>query len=391
MAALTLHRAASARLLLPLILAGIAFLAAMLGGFVVVAPNRLLSGEPLSLWAAIGPAGALVGLAPFALAALLAFARARAVLIGLAGGAAMLVACALAGHAATLLGASAGPLTRVSLGPAFWCLLATGFFILADAVERSPTLPGKVIPVLATLGLFTALLASGALSELSLAREFAVRQSTYLRELSNHITLTGSGLALALLFGGMVGIFAYSNPRRAGPAMATLTMVQTIPSLALFALMIGPLTALTALVPGLRSFGVSGIGTFPAILALALYGMLPVARGVEAGLSNVPGAIVEAARGMGMTRSQIFLRTLVPLASPTLFQTFRVTLVQLIGLATLAALIGAGGLGTFIFQGLGQTAADLVLLGALSAIGLALFCDIVLRGLALLLFRKRAT
>ncbi|MCS0504823.1 ABC transporter permease [Ancylobacter mangrovi] len=381
-------------LALPVLLAAFGVAAALLGGFVVIAPNRLLSGTPLGLWAAAGPAGTVAVLAPLAAMAGLGLARdfaLRHMLLGLAAGALMLASTGIAGHAAMVHGADAGPLTRVSLGAGFWCLLAAGFFTLADAVERARTLAQKAVPVLATAAGLFALAAGGALSELSLAREFSVRQHAYLNELFRHLELTGAGLVVAVAVGAAIGFMAYRRPSRAGAAFAALDIVQTIPSIALFALLIGPLTTLTALAPALRGLGIGGIGPFPAIVALALYGLLPVARGVHAGLSGVPRAAVDAARGMGMTGRQIFTSTMVPLALPTFFQTLRITLVQLIGLATLAALIGAGGLGTFIFQGLGQTASDLVLLGALSAIGLALLADLSLRGVALALFRRPAT
>lgn len=378
---------------LPLLLAAVALAAAAFGGFIVVSPNRLVSGTPLTLWAAGGPVAMAALLAPLAGIAALAVARdfpLRQMAVGLAAGALLVVALALAGRQAGEHAAAAGRLTRVSLGAGFWTLLAAGFLLLADAVGRERRLAGKAVAVVAVgLGL-AALLSSGLLADLSLAREYGVRRQAYLQELVRHLQLTGAGLLFAVAAGGALGLTAYRRPRRAGSIFAVLDIVQTIPSLALFAVLIGPLTALTAFWPLLRQLGISGIGPAPAILALGLYGLLPVARGVQAGLSSVPRSAVEAARGMGMTEGQIVRHTLVPLALPTLFQTLRVTLVQLIGLAVLAALIGAGGLGTFIFQGLGQTAADLVLLGALSAIALALLADIGLRGLALLLFRRPA-
>lgn len=376
---------------LALLLAGGAVLALASLGFVTVAPNRLLSGSPLALWAAAGPAGTIAIGLPLAALGVLGAVRevpGRQMLIALAAGALLVEATAAAGWAASAHKADAGPLTRVALGPAYWCVAASAFFALADAVGRMRHGIAKALPVLA-LGIALAMLAaSGTLSELSLARELAVRRDSYLHELGRHLQLTASGLALAVPCGAAIGVLAYRNPRRAGPVFAVLDIVQTIPSLALFALLIGPLAALVTLIPALANAGVGGIGAFPAILALGLYGLLPVARGVHAGLASVPGAVVEAARGMGMSGRQILVHTLIPLAAPALVQTLRVTIVQLIGLATLAALIGAGGLGSFIFQGLGQTASDLVLLGALSAIGLALIADLTLRALARLASRR---
>jgi osmoprotectant transport system permease protein len=114
-------------------------------------------------------------------------------------------------------------------------------------------------------------------------------------------------------------------------------------------------------------------------VALVLYALLPIARNTTAGISGVAPAIIDAARGMGMTRRQIFWRLELPLASPVLLAGLRIVLVQTIGLAVVAALIGAGGLGTFVFEGLGQYALDLVLLGALPAIFLALAADFLLQ------------
>lgn len=354
-------------------------------GFVTVAPNRLLSGTPLPLWRAAGAGGiAAVGLPLLGLGALgwLREVPGRQTLIALAAGALLVGATGAAGWAASTHSSDSGTLTRVALGSAYWCVAASAFFALADAIGRLGHGIAKALLVLA-VGIAMAMLAgSGTLSHLSMAREFAVRQDSYLHELGRHLRLTASGLAVALPLGAGIGILAYRDPRRVGPVFAVLDIVQTIPSLALFALLIGPLATLVALVPVLGTLGIGGIGATPAIIALGIYGLLPVARGVHAGLASVPADVVEAARGMGMSRRQILIHTLMPLAAPALVQTLRVTVVQLIGLATLAALIGAGGLGTFIFQGLGQTASDLVLLGALSAIGLALIADLALGGLA---------
>jgi osmoprotectant transport system permease protein len=117
----------------------------------------------------------------------------------------------------------------------------------------------------------------------------------------------------------------------------------------------------------------------PAIIALVLYSLLPVVRSTAVGLTGVDSGAVDAARGMGLGRRQIFWHVELPLALPVLLAGLRVVTVQAIGLAVVAALIGAGGLGTFVWEGLGQYAVDLVLLGALPAIFLALGADLMLR------------
>jgi osmoprotectant transport system permease protein len=106
---------------------------------------------------------------------------------------------------------------------------------------------------------------------------------------------------------------------------------------------------------------------------------LPIVRNSVAGIAGVDPAVINAARGMGMTRRQLFWRVELPLALPLLLAGLRIVTVQAVGLTVVAALIGAGGLGSFVFEGLGQYAADLVLLGALPAIGLALAADFLLQ------------
>ena len=179
-----------------------------------------------------------------------------------------------------------------------------------------------------------------------------------------------------------------SRARAAGPVFATLNIIQTIPSIALFGLLIGPLTALSNALPTLRTIGIGGIGFTPAVIALVLYGLLPIARNTQAGLLSVPDAVTDAARGMGLTPRQVVTSVSLPLALPSLLAGLRIVTIQTIGMGVVAALIGAGGLGSFVFLGLGQTAIDLVLLGALSTIALALAADALLSTLTLLVTRR---
>src|SRR5690606_13384383 len=151
----------------------------------------------------------------------------------------------------------------------------------------------------------------------------------------------------------------------------SLNIIQTIPSIALFGLLIAPLAWLAANVPGAHAIGISGIGTAPAMVALFAYSLLPIVSNCVVGLLGVSPPAVDAARGMGMTSWQRLFNVELPLAFPVILTGIRIVLVQNIGLATIAALIGGGGLGVFVFQGIGQAAMDLVLLGAAPTIVLA--------------------
>ena len=157
--------------------------------------------------------------------------------------------------------------------------------------------------------------------------------------------------------------------------LAVLNVIQTIPSIALFGLLMAPLSALAVAVPWLRTLGISGIGLAPAIIALTLYCLLPIVRNTYEGLVQVPHHVVDAARGMGMTERQILAKVQIPLALPVFLSGLRVTIVQALGLAAVAALIGAGGLGSIMFQGLFSNALDLVLLGAVPIVVMVVVVD----------------
>jgi osmoprotectant transport system permease protein len=165
---------------------------------------------------------------------------------------------------------------------------------------------------------------------------------------------------------------AVRRPRWGRLVFAVLSVVQTIPSIALFGLLIAPLAALGAMWPG---SGIRGVGLAPALVALALYALLPIVQGVASGLAQVDAGVREAARGMGLSPRALLWRVEVPLALPLGLAALRAAAVQLVGLAVVAALIGAGGLGALVFQGLAAGALDLVLLGVVPVVALAAAID----------------
>ncbi|MDZ7706072.1 MAG: ABC transporter permease [Trueperaceae bacterium] len=135
----------------------------------------------------------------------------------------------------------------------------------------------------------------------------------------------------------------------------------------------------------MRDLGVRGIGVTPALVALTLYSLLPLVRNTYAGLNNVDNAIIDSGRGMGMTPSQRFFQIELPIALPVIMAGIRNAGVALVGIGTVATVIGAGGLGDFVIQGIVNTSVDQILLGALPAIALALVLDAGLRGIESLL------
>jgi osmoprotectant transport system permease protein len=175
-----------------------------------------------------------------------------------------------------------------------------------------------------------------------------------------------------------LGLASHRVPALRNAILQGLGIVQTIPSIALFGILIAPLGYLAANVPLAAALGIRGIGAAPAFIALFLYSLLPVVANTMAGLSQVPADVIEAARGMGLSPRQRLVQIELPLAFPVILAGIRIVLVQNLGLATIAALIGGGGFGTFVFQGIGQTAIDLVLLGAIPTVALSFAAAIIL-------------
>jgi osmoprotectant transport system permease protein len=286
---------------------------------------------------------------------------------------------AAAGNALTPAG---NKVVRVAPGAGFWVLLVALGLMATDAITRLRPGPGMRVLLLAVFLAVTGLvLAHGTFDHLSVMREYAVNAARFAREARQHVLLALGSLLAAVIVALPLGILCHRVPRLRGGILGTLNVVQTIPAIALFGILMAPLGALAAAVPLAAKLGVRGIGAAPAVLALFLYSLLPVAANTVTGLRRVSPTAVEAARGMGMTRWQILTGVELVLALPVIITGIRIVLVQNIGMVTIAALIGGGGLGVFVFQGIGQTAIDLVLLGAIPTVVLAFCAAVVLDAL----------
>lgn len=180
-----------------------------------------------------------------------------------------------------------------------------------------------------------------------------------------HLEITFIALVLANLIAIPLGIFLTRHKKMASPVIGIVGIFQTIPSLALLGFMI-PLM---------------GIGYAPAITALTIYGLLPVLRNTYIGITGVNRAAVEAGRGMGMTSRQVLFMIELPMAMPVIMAGIRTATVLMIGVATLVAFIGAGGLGDLIFRGIATVNSELILAGAIPAALLAIAFDVSLQWL----------
>ncbi len=186
-----------------------------------------------------------------------------------------------------------------------------------------------------------------------------ITTTVIVQALLEHLRITALALALSVLVGIPLGVHIARERFLAGPVLAVVSAIQTVPSVAL----------LGSLLP------LFGIGIKPALVALFLYSLLPIVRNTFAGISQVDPAAIEAARGMGMSDWQILHHVTLPQSLPVLMAGLRTSTVLSVGVATLAALIGAGGLGTFIFRGIAMVNSQMVLAGAIPAAVLALALD----------------
>ncbi len=343
--------------------AGLALLALALGGdFLSLAPNRLIPGAPLPAvqvlppWAFLAVPLLLAGAAPWRGAPL---AAAAALLVLLAG----------SGVAALGLLEGRPPAARATLGSAAWlCLGATALLAFW------PGLPRLAAAAALAAGL-AALVLTGALDGLSLMVEFRARQAAVGAALATHLWLSLAALGLALGLAGAMTLAGLASRRLAEGFDTLLGGVQVVPAIALFGLLVPALSALLGAFPALRAAGLGAIGATPALIGIALYLSLPLLRALRTGLTATDPAVLQAATALGMGRGRVLAWVRLPLGLPHFLAGLRVASVQAIGLVTLGGLVGAGGLGALVFEGMAQFATDLILLGALPVVALALLVD----------------
>ena len=349
--------------------------------FLQIAPNRLVSGQPVYFLSIVqGPASLLAVIpALVAIVAVVAMFKPARAWLGLA----LLMSAVtlpsllwLAASQASVGLQGALPIARASLGSAFWLALVLLGLMIGSALQQLRATALQTAVMYFTLLLaFGALLASGVCDDLSLMKEYTNRADDFVQVVTRHLQIVLLALVFMLAIGLPLGwaVHTYSKARRA--VLPVLNIIQTIPSIALFGLLMAPLALLAASMPALGRAGISGVGLAPAVIALTLYGLLPVVRSTLAGLQQVPISMRNAARALGLTHFQTLIHVELPLALPVLLVGVRTAAVSSMGLAAVTALIGAGGLGSILFEGLYANAQDVVLLGVLPIIALGVVVD----------------
>lgn len=366
-------------------LGGVALALVWLLDLGTIQPNRIVPGTGHGLFSAVGWTGA--GLVTGILLATIVLStlplrRRYELLLGLIGLSLATIPLLLDMFAALHL-PEGSPYARSSVGAGFWSLLFLLSLMLIETLGRLEARRWLQLMLLVFVGgSWLVFLRGEGLESLSLVREFNARPDKFQQALWTHLALALGAVTISAGLAFALALKMIRSPAWQRPLLGAVSFLQTIPSLAVFGLLIAPLSALSSALPFLQDLGIRGIGWAPALLALIAYSLLPMVRNTFVALTEVPESLADAARGMGMNEHQVFYQLKLPLALPVMIEGVRITTIQAIGLTAVAALIGAGGFGGFIFQGLGQAAMDLVLLGALPTIALALLADALLTMLA---------
>lgn len=368
----------------------LALVAAWALPFVRVAPNRLLSGEPvfvMDLLQGLGACLVAALLLALAMAAVQAQRRATHGLVLAAMAAALAGLWLLAGAHAQHVAHTESSLHRTALGAGFWTLAGLAWLVALDAVARLRlgTLARLAVLTATALPLLAVLAAPGIGQDLSIAQEYTNRSDVFGAAVLRHLQIVLLSIVPAVAMGVPLAWAMVHAPRLRQALFPVLNVIQTIPSIALFGLLMAPLAWAAAQAPVLGQMGISGVGLAPAVLALLLYALLPIVRSTLAGLEQVPVAVTTSARAMGMAPWQVLWQVELPLALPVLLVGLRTAVVQTTGLAAVTALVGAGGLGHIMFDGLFSAANELVMLGVLPIVLLAVLADALFKALAALL------
>ena len=262
---------------------------------------------------------------------------------------------------------------RVSFSSGFWiCVFCLSMLFIDFSSTKSINFRFFIF-LFISIYLF-AFLKLGFLDHLSLMKEFYTQKDNFLMHVFLHIKLALGSMFTAFFIGIPFGILSHKYTFCKKIIFSSFNIFQTIPSLAIFGFLIWFLSFLTDKYPSLKNLGIEGIGFAPAFIALVIYSIFPLIYNIYIGLEKVSSSVIESGMGMGMNSFQVLTKIKFPLALPVILAGVRIVLIQNIGLVVVAGLIGGGGMGSYVFQGLGQNAVDLILLGVIPTLFFGIFC-----------------
>ncbi len=346
-------------------------------------PNRIVEGRVMTLFGALGTWGWVV-LGLWCAAALFALSRvperARGLVVTLLGGLAPAVTLWRVGVAAATF-AAGSEVARTGLHVGFWIALFASYVVIFAGTAWIESGLARGLLAYAPVAAAALLVVMGSLRDLGIAREYANDAQGFVDELRLHATYVLGSVAFGLASGVLLGVVTARRRRLEPPVFGVLNVLQVLPTLAFVGLLYPVLSSLSDSVPVLERLGVRGVGWAPVIIVLAAYAVYPIARNTHAALVSLDANVLDAARGMGMGRMRTLVEVELPLALPVVIAGLRTASVQTTAGAVVAGLVGGGGLGTYVFLGASETATDLILLGVLPIVALAVTFDRLAFGL----------
>jgi osmoprotectant transport system permease protein len=357
--------------------------------FFIIRPNRIVDGILLGTWQALDGSFWLMVLLCLLLLALIFYKN--LLLTGIVGLVASTSALLVLLHRVAILSGEVStqqfadtvtvinPALSLSMG--FYLMLIGLFFMvrssLLDLTQRRWV--ANILSIIGFLIIGIFLSKTGQLDNISIYIEMSRNWSTIWYELGRHLKLSLLSVLMGLLLSIGLGIWAYRRKNFENIIFKFINFAQVVPTLSLLALFMIPLTYLSNHFQWVKALGISGIGFAPAFIVLVLYSLLPITSNILTSLKSTQPEIMESARGMGMTESQVLWKVQFPLSIKPMFAGFRLATLQAIGNCILAGLIGGGGLGSLIFLGLAQSAPDMVLGASFMVVAVAAIADLILR------------
>lgn len=357
--------------------------------YFIIRPNRIVDGILLGSWQALDDSFWLMVL--LCLVMLVSIFMKKILVSGIVGLTASATALFLLLHRVAILSGEVStqqfadnvtvinPALSLSMG--FYLMLMGLFFMvrssLLDLTHRRWVANMLSIFGFLIIGIF--LSNTGRLDNISIYIEMSRNWSSIWYELGRHLKLSLLSVLMGLIMSIGLGIWAYRRKNFENIIFKIINFAQVVPTLSLLALFMIPLTYLSNHFQWVKALGISGIGFAPAFIVLVLYSLLPITSNILTSLKSTQPEIMESARGMGMTESQVLWKVQFPLSIKPMFAGFRLATLQAIGNCILAGLIGGGGLGSLIFLGLAQSAPDMVLGASFMVVAVAAIADLILR------------
>lgn len=277
------------------------------------------------------------------------------------------------------------PNGRVSMSVCSYLYIVAAYLLICRYSENIRKAWMKLVIIAIAVGSIVVMLASGMLDHLAIMKEYATNRSQFNSFFLNHLFMSFKVVTAGIVFGVPLGWLAFKKPGAGRVITAVLDTIESIPSLALICVMMFPLSFLSNHFPALKAIGIAGVGGTPVFCALFCYSLFQIVNSTYGALKVVDRQYIDAARGMGMTPAQIFLKVELPIILPVIVAGIRVSLTATILGVTIGSYIGYGGLGKFIITGISGFKIDIVMLGAIPIICLVLLFDYLFRNLVVLI------